>query len=102
VNAAALLNSAAERQRNLLAKLQEALPRLGTCKFSGAFAYNSSYVKKPISLMDVSHASASQGGSEPAVAAISRIYAQLGVDATALKTLIAESTETLSKINHAA
>ena len=99
VNAAALLNSAADRQRNLLAKLQEALK---TCKFSAALAYNASHAKKSASLLDVSHISANKGQSDPASAAIARIYAQLGVDAIGLKTLIAESMETLSKITQAA
>merc|ERR1712018_809462 len=40
---AALLNAAARRQQVLLAKLQGALPKLGSCKFVVELARNSSH-----------------------------------------------------------
>lgn len=97
-SAASLLNSAAQRQRGLLAKLQAALPTLEGCKFSAALAFNSSTMKQPTSLADATHAAASSRASDPAADAISKIYSMLNVDAVGSKALIAETIDALSKI----
>lgn len=94
-DAAELLLAAARRQAGLLARLQKLLPALDTCSF--VLASNTSMLAMHYAALGLAEAAATRRGrAGPALDAIGRIYAMLGVDMPAVKGLIAESASALA------
>jgi hypothetical protein len=94
-DAAALLLAAARRQSGLLTRLQKLLPVLDSC--SMVLAGNASMLPKRIVAPGLAAATTTlRESAGPALDAIGRIYAALGVDLPAVKGLIAESAGALA------
>merc|ERR1739845_134433 len=90
---AAMLKAAAERQSGLLAKLQEALPKLSGCRLSLAARHNFSRLNAVVARKAASKVFV----ADPAADAVAEIYQAFGVDKEAVAAVISASASALSK-----
>merc|ERR1712110_268501 len=91
--AAQLLNAAARRQGDLLAKLEGAIPKLGSCKFAVSSPLSGHTLAK---LSTTEHQASSTTSADPAMAAIAGIYSAFDVDMAAVQKLMGASAGALS------
>ena len=94
---AAMLKAAAERQAGLLAKLQEALPRLSGCKFALAAQHNISRLTAKSVAVVGKRAASKLFVAGSAADAVAEIYPAFGVDKEAAAAVISASASALSK-----
>ena len=89
-----VLSAAVKRQAALLAQLQDSMRTLGTCAL--AFGSNTTHARQFVSLAGAaSRLSVVQRG-DAAMQSIAKIDRALGVDMSAIKTLISDSAATLA------
>lgn len=89
---ARLVQAAAARQGQLLTRLQDALPKLQTCKL--AFARDATRAREALSLAQGARYA---GARDTATAAVQRIETALPVDLAAVKGLLAATQQALAK-----
>merc|ERR1712190_636175 len=107
---AALLASAAKRQRLALSELQAQTSNLGACKFAVSFLVTATNFTKSTALRPAARQvlamQKSKGYSEAAVEALGRIYSAMGLDMADVMQLIGESSGVLeaaqAKVSHSA
>lgn len=90
---AAMLKAAAERQSGLLAKLQEALPKLSGCRLALVAQRDFSRLAALVARRDTSKVLA----AGPAADAIAEIYQAFGIDRESVAAVISTSASALSK-----
>jgi len=94
---AVMLKAAAERQAGLLAKLQDALPKLNGCKLALASRGNSSRPIAKSFAKTAGKATSKLFGGDSAADAVAGIFGAFGVDKSALVAIISASASALGK-----
>jgi len=98
-DAAALLLASANRQKALLAKLQQVLPALGSCSMMASSLRNSSRLTGTASFASLGHQAAhsyARAGADVASRAIAEIYPALGVDMDSVEAVLRASLNALA------